>query len=147
MAERIFRPNFANMERELNEANLKADAIIAEKMANPAATIRSIALPEYVEHKEGTPDLGKITAEAVVRDYEAAAKNVEAIGEELKRLVARQQEILEELNKGIEEVNAVASRYREEGKRIFEELQSCSILTEDVRKTCAALQQKLVKGG
>ena len=41
------------------------------------------AMPDYVEHQEGVTRVGALTAEAVVRDYEAAAKEIEAMGAEL----------------------------------------------------------------
>src|SRR6201984_1997943 len=40
-------------------------------------------MPDYVEHREGVSRVGQLTAEAVVRDYEAAAKEIEAMGSEL----------------------------------------------------------------
>ena len=40
-------------------------------------------MPDYVEHEEGVPRVGALTAEAVVRDYEAAAREIEAMGAEL----------------------------------------------------------------
>ena len=36
-----------------------------------------------VEHKEGVNQVGKLTAEAVVREYDAAVKEIEALGAEL----------------------------------------------------------------
>ena len=41
------------------------------------------AMPDYVEHEEGVTRVGALTAEAVVRDYEAAAREIEAMGAEL----------------------------------------------------------------
>ena len=40
-------------------------------------------MPEYVEHNEAATEIGKLYAEAVVREYEAAAKEIEAMGAEL----------------------------------------------------------------
>jgi hypothetical protein len=36
-----------------------------------------------------------------------------------------------------------AKAYREEAKKIFQRIEDCSMLTEDVRKTCEALRQKI----
>ncbi len=40
-------------------------------------------LPDYVAHKDGVNQVGKLTAEAVVREYDAAVKEIEALGAEL----------------------------------------------------------------
>ena len=40
----------------------------------------SAPMPDYVEHQDGVTRVGALTAEAVVRDYEAAAKEIEAMG-------------------------------------------------------------------
>ena len=40
-------------------------------------------MPDYVEHKEGVNRVGKLTAEAIVREYDAAVKEIEALGTEL----------------------------------------------------------------
>jgi hypothetical protein len=40
-------------------------------------------MPDYVEHKEGVNQVGRLSAEAVVREYDAAVKEIEALGAEL----------------------------------------------------------------
>ena len=40
-------------------------------------------MPDYVEHRNGVNEVGKLSAEAVVREYEAAVKEIEALGTEL----------------------------------------------------------------
>ena len=40
-------------------------------------------MPDYVEHKEGVNQVGKLSAEVVVREYDAAVKEIEALGAEL----------------------------------------------------------------
>jgi hypothetical protein len=47
---------------------------------------RPVALPEYVTHLDGVTEIGKLSAEAVIREYEAAAKEIEAMGKEAKRI-------------------------------------------------------------
>jgi hypothetical protein len=48
-----------------------------------APSVNSEPLPDYVEHREGVSRVGALSAEAVVRDYEATAKEIEAMGTEL----------------------------------------------------------------
>ena len=40
-------------------------------------------MPDYVVHRDGVNRVGKLSAEAVVREYDAAVKEIEALGAEL----------------------------------------------------------------
>src|ERR1700739_4461908 len=51
--------------------------------APPNVGAPTLAMPDYVEHRDGTTEIGKLSAEAVVREYEATAKEIEAMGTEL----------------------------------------------------------------
>jgi hypothetical protein len=42
-----------------------------------------------------------------------------------------------------EEMKETAARYREEAKRVFLEIESCSEVTAEVRKTCTALKERI----
>jgi hypothetical protein len=71
--------------KALDLAKLEADVTAAfpPLPVRAAPSIHSEPLPDYVEHREGVSRVGALTAEAVVRDYEAAAKEIEAMGAEL----------------------------------------------------------------
>ena len=64
----------------LDLAKLEEDVVGNLPAIRPAP---SGAMPDYVKHEEGVTRVGALTAEAVVRDYEAAAKEIEAMGAEL----------------------------------------------------------------
>ena len=49
----------------------------------PMTAAPDMAMPDYVEHSDGATEIGRLSAEAVVREYEAAAKDIEALGVEL----------------------------------------------------------------
>ncbi len=101
-------------------------------------------LPDYVTHAEGVSDIGAMSASAVVQMYEQAAQAVEAMGEEQKRVVKRCEEVIAAAHAAAAEAKQVAEHYRDEGKRLFAEIESWSLLTEEVAKTCAAMQKKIV---
>jgi hypothetical protein len=42
---------------------------------------------DYVEHTDGATEIGKLSAEAIVRENKAAAKDIEAMGAELMERV------------------------------------------------------------
>jgi hypothetical protein len=43
----------------------------------------------------------------------------------------------------LNEMKQTAARYREEAKRLFLEIENCSLVTAEVRKTCTELKQKI----
>jgi hypothetical protein len=42
-----------------------------------------------------------------------------------------------------DELKEVAARYREEAKRVFEQIESCSLVVAEARKTCSDLKDKI----
>ena len=42
-----------------------------------------------------------------------------------------------------DELKKTAARYREEAKRVFVQIEDCSLVTAEVRKTCIELVDKL----
>src|SRR6478752_8934711 len=71
--------------REQRSINYAPPRVRAPALAIPDV----LAIPDYVEHREGATEIGKLSAEAVVSEYEAAAKEIEAMGVELIDLVKR----------------------------------------------------------
>ena len=82
-------------------------------------------MPDYVEHREGVPRVGALTAEAVVRDYEAAAT------------------MTADVHNAIAFMRDAAAAYREEAKKIFKRIEECAQFTEDVRKTCETVKRMM----
>jgi hypothetical protein len=103
----------------------------------------TIAVPDYVEHCEGATEIGKLSAEAVVREYEAAAKDIEAMGAELIQRVKQCEAMIRDALAVTEEMKGTAARYREEAKRIFLQIENCTLMTAEVRKTCIELKEKI----
>ena len=108
-----------------------------------APFVNSEPLPDYVEHREGVSRVGPLFAEAVVRDYEAAAKEIEAMGAELIDAAKRCEAMAAEVHSAIAFVRETAAAYREQGKNIFERIEECAIFTEDVRKSCEAVKRRM----
>src|SRR3954468_16364059 len=96
----------------------------------------SAPMPDYVEHQYGVSRVGALSAEAVVRDYEAAAKEIEAMGAELVGAAQRCEAMTEEVHDAIAYMRDTAAAYREEAKQIFRRIEDCAVLTQAVRKTC-----------
>jgi hypothetical protein len=45
-----------------------------------------------------------------------------------------------------DELKEVAARYREEAKRVFEHIETCSLVVAEARKTCTDLKDKIAVG-
>jgi hypothetical protein len=144
--------NMTNIEKfprtkALDLAKLEADVTAAL----PAMPLRSPPpvppepLPDYVEHREGVSRVGQLTAEAVVRDYEAAAKEIEAMGAELVSAAKKCETMTAEVHNAIAFMRDTAASYREEAKKIFKRIEECALFTEDVRKTCETVKRRMTE--
>ena len=110
-----------------------------------SAKMSARAMPDYVQHCDGATEIGKLPAEAVVREYEAAAKEIEGMGAELIERVKQCETMTKNALAATEEMKETAARYREEAKRIFMEIENCTRMTEEVRKTCTDLKEKIAQ--
>jgi hypothetical protein len=123
-----------DLEREIEEELRKLP---------PAVRSPNLAIPDYVEHRDGATEIGKLSAEAVVCEYEAAAKDIETMGAELIERVKQCEAMTRDAFAVTEEMKETAARYREEAKRVFLEIENCSLVTAEVRKTCNELIEKI----
>jgi hypothetical protein len=139
------------LEREI-EAEVKNVSLVREaqpisyappRVRAPTLLPEAQEMPDYVEHREGATEIGKLSAEAVVREYEAAAKDIEAMGAELIECVKRCEAITRDALAATDEMKLTARRYREEAKSIFLQIEACSLMTAEVRKTCIELKERI----
>ena len=100
----------------------------------PAVRSPNLAIPDYVEHLDGVTEVGKISAGAVVREYEAAAKDIETMGAQLIERVNQCEAMTRGALAVTEEMKETAARYREEAKRVFLEIENCSLVTAEVQR-------------
>jgi hypothetical protein len=134
--------------KTLDLAKLEAD-VTAALPALPirgAPLVHAEPLPDYVEHREGVSRVGALTAEAVVRDYEAAAKEIEAMGAELISAAKKCEAMTADVHNAIAFMRDTAAAYREEAKKIFKRIEECALFTEDVRKTCETVKRRMMEG-
>jgi len=104
------------------------------------------SLPDYVEHRDGISRAGALSAEAVVRDYEAAAKEMEAMGAELIDAAKKCEAMTAEVHNAIAYMRETAAAYRQEAKKIFKRIEDCALFTQDVRKTCEDVKRRMMDG-
>jgi hypothetical protein len=148
MAQSTKHPLFStvNLEREI-EDEFRSRPPVREAQpsdfAPPAVHAPALSMPDYVEHREGATEIGKLSAEAVVREYESAAKEIEAMGAELIERVRQCEDMTRDALSVVDEMKQTAARYRTEAKRIFLEIEECSLVTAEVRKVCNDLIEKI----
>jgi len=109
----------------------------------PNARLQLTPMPDYVEHREGVSQVGSLSAEAVVREYEAAAKEMDAMGADLISAAQKCEAMTAEVHKTIGLVQETATAYREDAKKMFTRIEECALLSEQVRKTCEEMRNKI----
>ena len=144
-AGRIF--NVVDLEREIEAEVRKVQEPRPDIFAPPRMRAPAQSIPDYVEHREGATEVGKLSAEAIVHEYEAAAKEIEEMGAELIERVKQCEAMTRDALAVTEEMKETAKRYREEAKRIFLQIEDCSLMTAEVRKTCTELKERIAAPG
>ena len=127
---------------DVNLAQLEAD--IAK--ACSGSSLASIALPDYVEYQPGVSRAGALSAEAVVRDYETAAREIESMGAELIDAAKKCEAMTTDVHDAIAFMRDTAEAYREEAKKVFKRIEDGALFTQDVRKTCEEVKRRMVEG-
>jgi hypothetical protein len=133
-----------DMEREIEAEVRRRPSTQEPRHLNVAPSSESApAMPDYVEHRDGATEIGKLSAEAIVREYEAAAKEIEAMGAELVERVKQCEAMTRDAFVVTEDLKETAERYREEARRVFVQIENCSLVTAEVRKTCTELKERI----
>jgi hypothetical protein len=101
------------------------------------------SLPGYVEHAPGIDDIGKLTAQAVVSQFETAAKAIEAMGKDLIQVAKETEDQSAAVLEAIKYIEETAQMYRDEAKKAFQRIQSTSMLLTNIRETCDDLRKKI----
>jgi hypothetical protein len=117
--------------------------IIPRRNAPNVRSVQIGPMPDYVEHREGVSQVGSLSAEAVVREYEAAAKEMEAMGADLISAAQRCEAMTAEVHKAIAFMQETATAYREDAKKMFTRIEECALLSEHVRKTCEEMRKRI----
>jgi signal transduction protein with GAF and PtsI domain len=106
-------------------------------------TVVTPPVPEYVSHRDDVSEIGKLSAEAIVKEYEETAKEIETMGNVVREMVQRCEQLTQSATAMLKDIKLTAARYRKEGKRMFTEIESCSSATDEVRRLCESFRDKL----
>src|SRR5882724_9245782 len=111
--------------------------------APPAVRTQSLPISPYVEHHANVDQIGKLSAEAVITQYEGAVKALEAMGTTLIDCVKRAEKMAAGCKDAIAYVQDTAQKYREEAKQIFDRIEQASVMTAEVRSVCDEMRRKM----
>jgi signal transduction protein with GAF and PtsI domain len=100
-------------------------------------------VPEYVSHRDDVSEIGKLSAEAIVKEYEETAQEIEAMGDVVREMVKRCDQLSTSASSMLKDIKSTAARYRKEGKRMFTEIEACSSAADEVRKMCESFRDKI----
>jgi len=88
-------------------------------------------------------DLGRMSAEAVNEQYEAAAKAFEDMAPEVKQRVASIAGALLELDADLKTIAEMAAAIRDKGKRVQLQIEEASALSNDIRDAALDVKKRL----
>jgi hypothetical protein len=111
--------------------------------AAPKVQKPSSPMPPYVEHHADVDQIGKLSAEAVIAQYEGAVKALEAMGTTLIDCVQRAEKMAAGCKDAIAYVQDTAQKYREEAKVVFDRIEQASVMTAEVRSLCDEMRKKI----
>ena len=100
-------------------------------------------MPPYVEHHANVDQIGKLSAEAVIAQYEGAVKALEEMGATLIDCVKRSESMAAGCKGTIAFVHDTARKYREEAKLIFDRIEQASLMTAEVKSVCDEMRKKM----
>jgi hypothetical protein len=138
----VVRPfDASRLEDEVRDAVHHSPAYL--QPAEPVRRTPPPSVPDYVSHRDDVSEIGKLSAEAIVKEYEETAKEIETMGNVVREMVERCEQLTSSASAMLKDIKATAARYRKEGKRMFTEIESCSSATDEVRRLCESFRDKL----
>ncbi len=133
-----FQPfDISNVENDI------ADIVRHTAYAPPAVRQALVPLPSYVQHAESADEISKLTAHAVISQYEECAKAIEQMREPLKAWAEGHQNALNDLHAAMKYVDEAAQYCRDLGAGTFERFQKSADVIAQVRRTCDELRAKI----
>jgi hypothetical protein len=101
-------------------------------------------LPQQQElHQQVHHDLGKLSADAVLEQYEQAAKAVASMGDEVQTRVRSLKSMLEECDNDMKLLEEAAIAIKEKGKLAHAEIERTSAVSKDIRAVVADVMKKI----
>ena len=104
---------------------------------------RPTPLPVVMPTAGNVGELGRMSAEAVLTQYEAAAKSVEEMGEDVKARIVKLEAALAECHKDMQIIGECAQMIRDKGKLVQAQIEEASAVSADIREACVEFKRKM----
>jgi hypothetical protein len=92
---------------------------------------------------EPTPDIGRLSADAVLAQYELAAKGVAEMGDAVKERIMALEAALKDCDADMKLLKEAADAIREKGKHAHAEIERTSAVSRDIRNVVAEIRKKI----
>lgn len=106
-------------------------------------TIRQTPLSKPVFMDAVPQDVGRMSAEAVLAQYEVAAKSVEAMGNDVKDRISTLEAALAECDKDMKIIVECAAMIRDKGLQVKLQIEQASAVSHDIREACIEFKRKV----
>lgn len=129
----------------IDELDLPEDDETPDPLMSPSPTEqfeKATQVPDYVEHLEGVGNVVMLSAAAIVQQYETTAKAIEGMGKELVAAALLNEKSTNEIHEALKYLEEVANKYRDEGKKLFKQIEQSGLITAHVREVCDTVMNK-----
>jgi uncharacterized coiled-coil DUF342 family protein len=93
--------------------------------------------------QQAVTDIGRMSAQAVLAMYDAAAKSVADMGEEVKVRIDTLEAALSECHTDMKLVKEAADAIREKGKLVHLQIEEASRVSSDIRAACEDFRRRI----
>ena len=90
-----------------------------------------------------TPDIGKLSAEAVLKQFEQTSKDVEALGVTVKDWIAKLEAVLADCHSDLTLIADAAKQVQAKGDAIHTVIADATAMSKIIRDTCADFTKKV----
>lgn len=141
----------AALERELGDTarprvvrELTDDDVLRQEPPEAFAPKRQ--LPDYVQHSHDATQIGKMSAHAVVLEFEQTAKEIESLGDELRAMEGKAKEAQAAMAKALGDLTSTVAAYREEAARLFKHVEDVTTTASEASALAAQLRERIAGG-
>src|SRR5215468_11670248 len=97
------------LDGEFREAVQQSHPYIQALDLVPRTTVAP-PVPDYVSHRDDISEIGRLSAEAIAKEYEETAKEIEAMGEVVREMVQRCEQLTTSASSMLKEIGRASCR-------------------------------------
>jgi len=136
---------------DLDHESMQQIEIYAPPSVRVAHHTQVPSLPEFADDYVAPPQqqtaaayqAGETSEAAIAIQFEAVAKEVEAMGAVMKQTAKQAELMMHDVTAALQYVGEIAEKYRSGGKVLYSRLEQVSAMAEAVKVTCEQLKQNI----